>query len=104
MRAFLDAAQCTAPVAEPLPALAPVRRRRSRVDSAFARLVRALPIGVMLVDRACHVEFANAAAGTIFGFDPDRALERSTSSRRFPTSSWSGESPMRCAAKRRSRR
>jgi two-component system, OmpR family, phosphate regulon sensor histidine kinase PhoR len=44
------------------------------VDSAFARLVRALPIGVVLVDRRCHVEFANAAAGTTFGFDPDRAL------------------------------
>lgn len=44
------------------------------VDSAFARLVRALPIGVVLVDRSCRVEFANAAAGTTFGFDPERSL------------------------------
>jgi two-component system, OmpR family, phosphate regulon sensor histidine kinase PhoR len=43
------------------------------VESAFARLVRALPIGVVLVDRSCHIEFANAAAGTTFGFDPVRA-------------------------------
>jgi two-component system phosphate regulon sensor histidine kinase PhoR len=44
------------------------------VDSAFARLVRALPIGVVLVDGTYRVEFANAAAGTTFGFDPSRAL------------------------------
>ena len=45
------------------------------VESAFAKLVRALPIGVVLVDDKCHVEFANAAAGTTFGFDPERALD-----------------------------
>jgi signal transduction histidine kinase len=44
------------------------------LDGAFARLVRALPIGVILVDRTRHVEFANAAAGTTFGFDPVRAI------------------------------
>jgi two-component system, OmpR family, phosphate regulon sensor histidine kinase PhoR len=44
------------------------------VDAGFARLVWALPIGVILVDRARRVEFANAAAGTTFGFDPARAL------------------------------
>jgi signal transduction histidine kinase len=44
------------------------------VESAFARLVRALPIGVVLVDGKCHVEFANAAAGATFGFDPEWAL------------------------------
>lgn len=44
------------------------------VESAFARLVRALPIGVVLVDGKCHVEFANAAAGSTFGFDPEWAL------------------------------
>ncbi len=44
------------------------------VESPFARLVRALPIGVVLVDGTYRVEFANAAAGTTFGFDPDRAL------------------------------
>ncbi|MGA8474208.1 MAG: ATP-binding protein [Candidatus Cybelea sp.] len=43
------------------------------VDSGFARLVGALPIGVILVDGARRVEFANAAAGSAFGFDPDRA-------------------------------
>jgi two-component system phosphate regulon sensor histidine kinase PhoR len=43
------------------------------VDSGFARLVGALPIGVILVDGARRVEFANAAAGATFGFDPDRA-------------------------------
>ena len=43
-------------------------------DGAFVRLVRALPIGVILVDRTLRVEFANPAAGTIFGFDADRAI------------------------------
>jgi two-component system, OmpR family, phosphate regulon sensor histidine kinase PhoR len=58
---------------EPAPA-APSPAPALASDSAFARLVRALPIGVVLVDRGCHVEFANAAAATTFGFDPDRAL------------------------------
>jgi signal transduction histidine kinase len=44
------------------------------VESTFAPLVRALPLGVIIVNRACHVEFANAAAGATFGFDPDRAI------------------------------
>ncbi|MGA9943850.1 MAG: ATP-binding protein [Candidatus Cybelea sp.] len=65
--------RASAPAAEP-----PAPRRPDSagisIDSAFARLVRALPIGVVLVDRSCHVEFANAAAGATFGFDPDRAL------------------------------
>jgi two-component system phosphate regulon sensor histidine kinase PhoR len=43
-------------------------------EDGFARLVRALPLGVVLVDRNARVRFANAAAGTIFGFDPDRML------------------------------
>ena len=34
----------------------------------------ALPIGVILVDETRHVEFANAAAGTAFGFDSARAV------------------------------
>jgi two-component system phosphate regulon sensor histidine kinase PhoR len=62
-----------APVAEPMP-VAPARAPSISVDSVFARLVRALPIGVVLVDSASHVEFANAAAATTFGFDADRAL------------------------------
>jgi signal transduction histidine kinase len=64
-------------VAVPQPEPAPLRTPASNgvaIDSAFARLVRALPIGVVLVDETYHVEFANAAAGTTFGFDPDRAL------------------------------
>jgi len=52
------------PPAEPAP-LSP--------DSGFARLVGALPIGVILVNRERRVEFANAAAGTTFGFDSGRA-------------------------------
>lgn len=43
-------------------------------DNAFSRLVRALPIGVVLVDRQHRVEFANPAAAAIFGFDADKAL------------------------------
>jgi signal transduction histidine kinase len=62
-----------APVYEPPPPPPPPAPAIS-VDSAFARLVRALPIGVLLVDESCRVEFANAAAGTTFGFDPARAL------------------------------
>jgi two-component system phosphate regulon sensor histidine kinase PhoR len=46
----------------------------ARVEGTFAPLVRALPLGVIIVNRACHVEFANAAAGAIFGFDPERAI------------------------------
>jgi signal transduction histidine kinase len=53
----------------PQPAAAAITAER-----AFARLVSALPIGVVLVNRSSHVEFANAAAGTTFGFDPARAL------------------------------
>jgi two-component system phosphate regulon sensor histidine kinase PhoR len=60
------------PVHEPPPV--PAATTSISVDSAFARLVRALPIGVLLVDDAYHVEFANAAAGTTFGFDPTRVL------------------------------
>jgi two-component system phosphate regulon sensor histidine kinase PhoR len=44
------------------------------VDAGFVRLVWALPIGVILVDSGRRVEFANAAAGTTFGFDPARAI------------------------------
>jgi two-component system phosphate regulon sensor histidine kinase PhoR len=41
-------------------------------EGAFARLVGALPIGVILIDRSLRVEFANGSAGTIFGFDASR--------------------------------
>ena len=43
-------------------------------DADFARLVGALPLGVIFVDTKTRVRFANAAAGTIFGFDPARAV------------------------------
>lgn len=43
-------------------------------DADFARLVRALPLGVIFVDTKARVRFANPAAGTIFGFDPERAI------------------------------
>jgi len=44
------------------------------LDSAVARLVAALPIGVILVDETRHIEFVNAAAGAAFGFDSARAV------------------------------
>ncbi len=65
--------EAPSPIGEPLPSAQHAAHSIS-VDSAFARLVGALPVGVVLVDRSCHVEFANAAAGTTFGFDPNRAL------------------------------
>ena len=58
------------PVVEPPPPPPPV----PPADSAFVRLVRALPIGVILVDRRRHIEFVNPAAATIFGFDLNRAI------------------------------
>ena len=70
---FFRTSESPAPLPEPAPPRLPASPSIA-VDSAFARLVRALPIGVVLVDRTCHVEFANDAAGTTFGFDPDRAL------------------------------
>ncbi len=61
---------------EPQPAAAPTQEAPAlpvRVGT-FAPLVRALPLGVIIVNRARHVEFANAAAGAIFAFDPERAI------------------------------
>lgn len=43
-------------------------------ENVFAALVRAMPIGVIAVDSNYHIEFANAAAGTTFGFDATRAI------------------------------
>ncbi|MEO9170556.1 MAG: PAS domain-containing protein, partial [Candidatus Baltobacteraceae bacterium] len=42
------------------------------VDDDFVRLVHALPLGVVFVDRAARIRFANPAAGTIFAFNPER--------------------------------
>jgi two-component system phosphate regulon sensor histidine kinase PhoR len=44
-----------------------------RMEGAFVRLARALPIGIVVVDASRRIEFANPAAGAIFGFDLDRA-------------------------------
>jgi two-component system phosphate regulon sensor histidine kinase PhoR len=41
-------------------------------DDRFDRLVRALPLGVLMLDRHSRVTFANRAAGAIFGFDRAR--------------------------------
>ncbi len=45
-----------------------------KVRRIFARLVAALPLGVVFVDRGARIRFANSAAGTIFAFDPSRAI------------------------------
>ena len=63
------------PAVVPAPAPAPPHPPvDAAVDDAFARLVRALPIGIVLVDLQRRVEFANPAAGAIFGFDAERAI------------------------------
>lgn len=67
----------TPPRPQPAPAEAaplPAPARAPSLESVFSSLVRALPVGVVLVDRSCRVKFANAAAGTTFGFDPGRAI------------------------------
>lgn len=70
---FRGVRQGPSPVAEPQPRAATANAEPS-VEAIFAPLVRALPMGVIIVDGACHVEFANAAAGSTFGFDPARAI------------------------------
>jgi two-component system, OmpR family, phosphate regulon sensor histidine kinase PhoR len=62
------------PAVETVPDEHPEEARVPQNEDGFARLVRALPLGVVLVDRTARVRFANAAAGTIFGFDPERML------------------------------
>ncbi len=52
----------------------PAKNESNASDNAdFARLVRALPLGVVFVDANARGRFANAAAGTILNFDPARA-------------------------------
>lgn len=41
--------------------------------NAFDRLIRALPLGVLLLDRNGRITAANAAAAAVFGFDVARA-------------------------------
>jgi len=51
----------------PEPSLVP------QIDQRFDRLVRALPLGVLMLDIHGRIIFANRSAGMIFGFDPERA-------------------------------
>ncbi|MBV8198953.1 MAG: PAS domain-containing protein [Candidatus Eremiobacteraeota bacterium] len=54
----------------PAPAALPQAPRSSdSIEPGLEPVVWALPIGVIVVDRALRLEFANAAAGTTFGFD-----------------------------------
>ena len=43
-------------------------------EERFDRLVRALPLGVMMLDERARVTFANPAAAAIFSFDRQRVL------------------------------
>ncbi|MGD0968573.1 MAG: ATP-binding protein [Candidatus Aquilonibacter sp.] len=58
---------------EPVPS-EPAPEAHSQIQADFARLVDALPLGVVFVDRHARIRFANPAAGTIFDFDPGRAI------------------------------
>ena len=44
------------------------------IDERFDRLVRALPLGVLMLDARARVSFANRAASAIFGFEISRVL------------------------------
>jgi two-component system, OmpR family, phosphate regulon sensor histidine kinase PhoR len=52
----------------------PAPEAHTHIQADFARLVDALPLGVVFVDRNARIRFANPAAGTIFDFDPGRAI------------------------------
>ncbi|HTX57537.1 MAG TPA: ATP-binding protein [Candidatus Acidoferrales bacterium] len=52
----------------------PPANARPENDADFVRLVAALPLGVVFLDRSMRIRFANPAAGTIFDFDPSRAI------------------------------
>lgn len=43
-------------------------------ERIFERLIGTLPIGIVLLDESLRVRYANAAAGSIFTFDPQRAI------------------------------
>ena len=45
---------------------------RVPADDRFDALVRALPLGVIMLDRRLRVRFANRAAAAIFGFERSR--------------------------------
>lgn len=65
VRAVLHRDRIAPPVERPV-----VRPRKT--DDRFDRLVRALPLGVLMLDRQSRVTFANRAASAIFGFDHSR--------------------------------
>src|SRR5258708_6890679 len=46
-----------------------------RLDDRFDALVRALPLGVIMLRRNKRLRFANRAAAAIFGFDRARAKD-----------------------------
>ncbi|MDP9016930.1 MAG: PAS domain-containing protein, partial [Candidatus Eremiobacteraeota bacterium] len=50
------------------------RREDETTDERFDRLVRALPLGVLMLDRQSKVLFANRAASAIFGFEIARIM------------------------------
>ena len=50
----------------------PERASEIQLDDRFDALVRALPLGVVMLDRNLRVRFANRAAAAIFGFERAR--------------------------------
>ena len=51
----------------------PEPQAHTPADDRFDALVRALPLGVVMLDRRLRVRFANRAAAAIFGFERSRA-------------------------------
>lgn len=51
---------------------APERAHEIPLDDRFDALVRALPLGVVMLDRNLRVRFANRAAAAVFGFERAR--------------------------------
>lgn len=56
------------------PNLEKPKAERAPIDERFDRLVRALPLGVLLLDKQSKIVFANRTAGAIFGFDLERII------------------------------
>lgn len=70
------AAAWAAFASRPKPPEAPAQPERESSpvsDDRFDALVRALPIGIIMLDRRMRLRFANRAAGAIFGFERSRA-------------------------------
>ena len=58
---------------KPSDAAQPEPQAHIPADDRFDALVRALPLGVIMLDRRLRVRFANRAAAAIFGFERTRA-------------------------------